>query len=308
MSTYQTHSQISALSNSGPSPDRMNVIGEQLSELQSLAARYSDQVQQAAQTFSERLKLLEEAIAAQSGLPDSITIDAIHPAAETGFYFVEYEASGRPFRWSGPSRDFSFTLKIDRSAPLRLRLHLIALIDPNLQSDLLFLVDGVSVPIRVAAQEEGWFDYEATIPAGTGMRETHLVVAVPCVLQPDNPEDTRLLGVAFRELRIFPVEEASVAETPLPIAPPQDSVADLHESLRAHFPEAATAPDATKRKRRRRMKSADGVAPGSSETIAIDDGDVDPVRGTGAPRPEAAAVRVHAEIASGDGFQVGQHG
>lgn len=295
--------QISGLSGSTQLPDLMNAIGEELSELQSLAARYSDQVQQAAQSFSARLKLLQATIAAQSSLPDSITIDAIHPATENGFYDIEYEASGWPFRWSGPSRDFSFSLEIDRSAALRLRLHLIALIDPNLQSDLLFLVDGVSVPIKVAEQEKGWFEYEATIPADASMRETHLVVAVPCVLQPDNVEDTRLLGVAFRELRISPVEEASVHETPFPMAPPQDSVADLHESLRAHFPEvAATALDATKRKRRRRMKSANTVAPGSSETIAINDDEAfNPVHGTGPSRTEGAGI--HADVGNGEGIQ-----
>ena len=308
MSTNQTHSQISAISNSGPSPDLMNAIGKQLSELQSLAARYSDQVQQAAQTFAARLKLLEEAIAAQSSLPDSITIDAIHPSAETGFYDIEYEDSGWPFRWSGPSRDFSFSLKIDRNAPLRLRLHLIAMIDPKLQSDLLLLVDGVSVQIRVAEQEEGWFEYEATIPAGAGVRETHLVVAVPCLLQPNNIEDPRLLGVAFRELRISPFEQDSV-ETPLPVASPQDSVADLHENLRTHFPAAAAASDTTKQRRRRRVKSAAGGAPGPSGTIAIDDGDVlDPGYGTGVSRQEGAREMMQADVAGGDGFRAGRHG
>jgi hypothetical protein len=308
MSTNQTHSQDSAFSNMRPSPDLMNAIGEELSELQSLAARFSDQVQQAAQTFSARLKLLEGAIAAQSSLPDSITIDAIHPAAETGFYDIEYEDSGWPFRWSGPSRDFSFSLKIDRNAPLRLRLHLIAMIDPKLQSDLLLLVDGVSVPIRVAEQEEGWFEYEAIIPAGAGVRETHLVIAVPCLLQPNNIEDPRLLGVAFRELRIFPVEEGSV-ETPLPVASPQDSVADLHENLRTHFPLTATASDTTKQRRRRRVKSAAGVGPNTSGTTAITDDDVlHSAHGTGASRPDGAGEMMHADVASGDGFRAGRHG
>ena len=155
MSTKQTHKQITARFNSTPSLDLMNDIGEKLSELQSLAARYSDQVQQAAQTFSARLKSLEDAIGLQSGLPHSVTIDAIHPAADNGFYDIEYEESGWPFRWSGPSRDFSFDLKIDRSAPLRLRIHLIAMIDFKQQSDLLLLVNGVSVQIRLAEHEEG---------------------------------------------------------------------------------------------------------------------------------------------------------
>ena len=294
--------QVSELSSSTPSPDLMNAIGEELSELQLLAARYSDQVQQAAQSFSARLKLLQATIAAQSSLPDSITIDAIHPAAENGFYDIEYEASGWPFRWSGPSRDFSFSLEIDRSAARRLRLHLIAVVDSEQQSDLLFLVNGVSVPLRIAEQDEGWFEYEAIIPADPGVRTTSLVVAVPCVLRPNNVEDTRLLGVAFRELRIVPVDDASVGETRLPFAPSHDSVANLHENLRTHFPAAVTTLNETKRKRRQRMKSAAEASPTSAGTIAINDDEaVNPVPGTGASRTEGAGI--HADVGNGDGIQ-----
>jgi len=63
-------------------------------------------------------------------LPQSVTIEADHMLRpHDGFYGVEHTSDGTPFRWTGPSVQFCFTVYVDRSNGADLRLFALTSID-----------------------------------------------------------------------------------------------------------------------------------------------------------------------------------
>jgi hypothetical protein len=183
----------------------VEAISEEIGELHSLCATLSDQLRQLRvyQSFTDRVVLLQEIRESQS-LPVSARICASHALPpEDGFYQLEYESNGRPFRWTGPSPEFTFRLYVDRTAPLALELQIGFMIDIALQSDITAMLDGVELPLDwTMGKSDGNHICKAVLPAGSGNQVTQLMFMVPHVLQPPGNSDPRLLGVAFRELRI----------------------------------------------------------------------------------------------------------
>ena len=57
-------------------------------------------------------------------MPPSVIIDAAFSlSVECGFYYLEYDENGTPYRWTGPEPSFFFEVLVDRKAPANLRMH-----------------------------------------------------------------------------------------------------------------------------------------------------------------------------------------
>jgi hypothetical protein len=161
-------------------------------------------------------------------LPHSLTIEADHLLnPEDGFYNLEHDGRGRPYRWTGPGKAFRFTLYIDRSVPRRATAAFFSALDPAVFGAVQCYVDqkpvkafyhfegethriGVDIPVR---------------PADAGVRTTITFmlpeVRSPRDLDPSN-NDARLLGLAFASLNVAPIEGSEAA--PAGEAPPLRSI------------------------------------------------------------------------------------
>lgn len=127
-----------------------------------------------------------------------------------GFYPQEYTSTGIPFRWTGPTPQFSFDVFVDRAMGADLKLEALNCIDYDTQSKLSLLVDGERVPLEVTREELG-FTATAVLPQRDDARSSNLVFVLSSVLQPPESNDPRLLGVAFGRLTVAARNEKGMA-------------------------------------------------------------------------------------------------
>jgi hypothetical protein len=153
---------------------------------------------------------------------------------QAGFYSLEHTADGVPFRWTGPERDFSFSVCVDRAEPVNVRLEALAIIDRQRQGNVCLHVDGAAVPFPLEWDGTRYMG-EAVLPAAPLRAITKLTFTLPITLTvPDSTTDLRELGLGFSRLTIRPlaiparpehssdpaeaaVEEPAAAETPADI-------------------------------------------------------------------------------------------
>ncbi len=135
-------------------------------------------------------------------LPHSVAIEPDHLLRpRDGFYPVEYTAGGVPFRWTGPSVQFSFDLFVDRTNGCDLRLQALNSVDFEQQKNLMLLVDGEAVPLNLVPEGTG-FAVSAALPVRADRRATSLVFILPAVIVPPGTAETRPLGIAFAGLSV----------------------------------------------------------------------------------------------------------
>jgi len=135
-------------------------------------------------------------------LPQSVTIEADHMLRpHDGFYGVEHTSDGTPFRWTGPSVQFCFTVYVDRSNGADLRLFALTSIDFEVQKNIVLIADGETLPVNVEP-DSGGFKVTAFLPARADQGVTGLVFVLPAVLTPLDGADGRALGLAFGRLSI----------------------------------------------------------------------------------------------------------
>jgi hypothetical protein len=135
-------------------------------------------------------------------LPRTVTIEADQMLPlHDGFYSVEHTSDGIPFRWTGPSVQFCFSVFIDRSAGADVHLLALSSIDFELQKKLTLVADGKTIPVDVAPDSRG-FAITAFLPPREDHGVTSLVFVLPAVLTPPNSSETRALGIAFARLSV----------------------------------------------------------------------------------------------------------
>lgn len=115
---------------------------------------------------------------------------------QDGFFPVEHTSDGKPFRWTGPSPQFSFDIFIDRSRNVEVRLDVVNCIDFEAQKNISLLVDGESVSVNIEESAPG-FVVNAILPPREGRQGTSLIFLVPATIVPPGTDETRSLGVAF---------------------------------------------------------------------------------------------------------------
>jgi hypothetical protein len=133
-----------------------------------------------------------------------------------GFHNLEYSLSGVPYRWTGPSQEFSFNVFVSRARPVEMALRATRLMDPKLQSDVVLLADGEPMSLKFVEEGDKWVA-RTVLPIRTDLGATHLTFVLASVGSPPNSADTRILGIAFHDLEIRP--GADLADSrPAPVA------------------------------------------------------------------------------------------
>lgn len=162
--------------------------------------------------IKRRMAILEPTVrvmAANQVLPpeafaDEVTLTADMSVDESaGFYKLEYNKSGVPFRWTGPSETSRVTLYLNRDTAKSV---VVNICNFSLKNDIeVFpIIDGVRTTWASIDRLEVFTSYRAELPR----RETKLPTLVgfqsntvwrPSDLNPDS-QDERLLGLAFHSL------------------------------------------------------------------------------------------------------------
>jgi hypothetical protein len=154
--------------------------------------------------------------------PDEMLTDSLEPApplrfsctaaeldgGHPGFYGLERDDNGIPFRWTGrhSSPSFSFSVPIDRRTAVELELKVMSAIDRRRQSPLRLEVDGAEYAVRLRRAGDH-LEGRLVIPPRAAAGPTLLTFTVPALLRPGG-SDQRELGIAFGELHLRPVPAA----------------------------------------------------------------------------------------------------
>jgi hypothetical protein len=152
----------------------------------------------------------QAATTVEAALPRSIQIradEALPPS--WGFWALEYEPEGTPFRWTGPSSVFSFDFSLDRSAPAAFTVEFGRMFDSSGVGELRCQVDGENVGASLFLTSH-CHELRGIIPPRTHGGATTLAVTCPAMTSPAAllaTDDHRSLGLSFRRLTVRHMDE-----------------------------------------------------------------------------------------------------
>lgn len=192
------------------SPDRLlNSLADELFRVhrayQALAARmHALEITQS--TYDQMISSGEPA--ALQTLPQATVIDASFSlSTEAGFYHLEYDSLGVPYRWTGPEPTFLFELFIDRQSPAAIRLRFSQATFAQAQRTVRCYVDGHEITTALL-EVDGEFEVRGMLPPRDLVGGSVVSFVCPSVSAPGG-HDIRLLGLVFRWLRIEAVPAAA---------------------------------------------------------------------------------------------------
>jgi hypothetical protein len=146
-----------------------------------------------------------------ASMPRSVVIDAAFSlSVESGFYYLEYDVRGVPYRWTGPDPSFFFEVFVDRQAAATVRLRYSQIYSQEVGQPIQCYVDGEEIE-TTAIDVDGEFEVFGILPSRDSIGGTVLSFICPGVSSPSTVEqshDDRQLGLAFRWLRIDPAHNA----------------------------------------------------------------------------------------------------
>jgi hypothetical protein len=198
------------------SPDRLlNSIADELFRVhrayQALAARmHALEITQA--TYDQMISSGEPA--PLQTMPQATVIDASFSlSSEAGFYHLEYDSMGVPYRWTGPEPTFLFELFIDRQLPAAIKLRFSQATFAHAQRAVRCYVDGHEITTALL-EVDGEFEVHGMLPPRDLVGGSVVSFVCPSVSAPQG-QDIRQLGLVFRWLRIeaVPAAAATTEET-----------------------------------------------------------------------------------------------
>ncbi|HJV70905.1 hypothetical protein [Ideonella sp.] len=157
--------------------------------------------------------LLPQARTQYAGRRKAVVEAGMPMPAEHGFYALERDGVGNPFRWTGPSTEFHFNLHLDRSVPLRFVLQM-PLWGAEHAGGLRATCDEMTLPL-LRRPGNRVLDFEGMLLPRESLGVTRLtfianqVRTVPAESDEGAP---RQLGVPFLRLTIGEASEAEFAE------------------------------------------------------------------------------------------------
>jgi hypothetical protein len=183
---------------------------------------------------------------ALQGMPQATVVDASFSlSTEAGFYHLEYDNQGVPYRWTGPEPTFLFELFIDRQLPAAIRLRFSQASFNQAQRSVRCYVDGHEIATMLI-EIDGEYEVRGTLPPRDLEGGSVVSFVCPSVSAPSGQQDIRLLGLVFRWLRIEAVPAAAVIEE------------ETHDNSLAPHPAEPKA--ASPGKLRRRIRSVGGAS------------------------------------------------
>jgi hypothetical protein len=133
--------------------------------------------------------------------------------SEHGFYALERDGVGNPFRWTGPTPAFHFDFHLDRSVPLRFVLQM-PLWGADHAQGLRASCDEMTLPL-VKRPGHRVLDFEGVLLPRESLgvtRLTFVVSRLSTVTSNDEESVTRQLGVPFLRLNISEISDTDYAD------------------------------------------------------------------------------------------------
>jgi hypothetical protein len=163
------------------------------------------------QTTYDQMVTSSETIAF-APVPRTALIDASFSlSTESGFYPLEYDNLGVPYRWTGPEPTFLFEVFIDRQQPATIRMHYSKGRFDEARQSVRCYVDGHEIATALV-EVDGEFEVRGVMPPRDLVGGTIISFVCPGVSVPSadgRSEDIRALGLVFRWLRIDAVPNVS---------------------------------------------------------------------------------------------------
>jgi len=157
--------------------------------------------------------------------PQTITVnaDSVAPFA-AGFHFREFDAAGRPYRWTGRGDFFELRVALDRNLEWTFRLVLLGNDHVDV-APLRAFADYVEIPLVF---ESSLPHFSGTLPAKSGSSLAVLTFYLPAHFVPSRIDpssvDHRRLSAVFYELKLVPQGGEAVA--PDRVQPREESAAE----------------------------------------------------------------------------------
>lgn len=137
--------------------------------------------------------------------PTSVILDATHSIPGSwGFHNLEYDETGRPFRWTGPDRNFSFPVFVNRRVPLEFKLSFGRICGGFPIEGIRAFLDGEPIQIQSDVSSHGQM-ITGKITKREVIGGTVLTFVCPATTSPatfESNDDHRLLGLSFYSLAI----------------------------------------------------------------------------------------------------------
>ena len=161
--------------------------------------------------MSMRDILLPEAVLRYEGLKQ-VKIDAAMPIKpERGFYAIEHNEKGYPFRWTGPQNSFFFDLHLCRATPLKFNISL-ARWGTAPSNRIRCFSDNIEIPL-IRSLTNSAIDYSGILLPRETLGVTRLEFLVAKMFRPNPSDDlSPLLGVVFVNFSVEPATEREVEE------------------------------------------------------------------------------------------------
>jgi hypothetical protein len=157
--------------------------------------------------------LLPQARTQYAGRRKAVVEAGMPMPADRGFYALERDGVGNPFRWTGPTPAFHFDFHLDRSVPLRFTLQM-PLWGAEHAAGLRAACDDMIVPL-LRRQGNRVLDFEGVLLPREALGVTRLTFIadhVKAVASDSDDGATRQLGVPFLRLTVAEASEAEVAD------------------------------------------------------------------------------------------------
>ncbi|HEV8689465.1 MAG TPA: hypothetical protein VGQ91_04145 [Ideonella sp.] len=171
--------------------------------------------------------LLPQARAQYAGRRKAVVEAGMPMPSDRGFYGLERDGLGNPFRWTGPTQAFHFDFHLDRSVPLRFVLQM-PLWGAEHAQGLRAICDEMTLGL-VRRSGNRMLDFEGMLLPREALGVTRLTFVAEHMSVASSDADegaTRQLGVPFLRLSVSEASEAEVAEWLLSVEPaPADAVA-----------------------------------------------------------------------------------
>lgn len=121
------------------------------------------------------------------------------------FHELKYDGSGKPVRWTGPGRDFNFTVYVDRSVSRTCEL-LLGLTPELRSADKLDCYVDNTIVESTLQPEDNMLKVIFNMPVLKENRASLIKCISPVLVQPNKKDpavkDSRILGVRFYKLEI----------------------------------------------------------------------------------------------------------
>lgn len=157
--------------------------------------------------------LLPQARTQYAGRRKAVIEAGMPMPSERGFYGLERDGVGNPFRWTGPGAAFHFDFHLDRSVPLRFVLQM-PLWGADHAQGLRAISDDMGLPL-LKRPGHRVLDFEGVLLPRESLGVTRLTfIAEHLSTVPSNEDETatRQLGVPFLRLTVGEISEAEFAD------------------------------------------------------------------------------------------------